>query len=929
MSSRLITTCLAGGLLLTMTFAACGSKSDSGAPPETAPKLFRPIRPVTGTEKTFPDGARMWVLPSGQTLIVRPVPGNSNVTINTWVRVGSADETEANNGVSHFLEHLLFKGTDKFGPRDLDVAFEGAGGDINASTSSDFTNYFVTAQASEFERMLEIHADMIQHATIPADELEQERKVVIEEINRANDSPMRRLFMNLNSLAYRQHPYRLDTLGPASNIASISRESILSYYEQHYSLNNLITVVAGGVDPETVKNLVEKHFRTGRTGGASPVEAPPEPWPTEERRADSRMGVKKAYVAVAWRTVPAGILQESVALDVAAEVLGQGESSRLHQRLVRREQIANSVSAYSMNSRDGGVFAVLAVCEPEKAARVEAAILEEIELLRTEGPQPNELRKVIEQTRRQFIYDTESSKGITFSLGWYATVASPELYYEYLPILEHTDARAVQTAVKQYLRAKRTLVSRVLPEAFDLAKLEPAVTITPAKRAPLPTTKEAETSVSQPSTDIPSAQKLETKEYRLKLGGTLIVRANPSNDVLAIRILFKGGNRLQPVPGMTDLLARMLTKGAGSRNAAEFAAYAEENGIDISARAENDYLEITAQGIRGDQDRMLELLSDVIYRPLLTAEDMEIERSLILKGIVSSRDRPERLANEKLLLNLYPGHGYGDVGERIETALPKLTRKQLIDYYQAQVNPATMVVAVVGNVVPDSIRDHFDSAFSMEREGTAESFQKLLKSARKAATAPASPITVKTPRPTEQTHVFRSYLTVPVMHPDYPALKVLSALLGQGLSSRLFVELRDKQGLAYTTYANFPHGFDPTGFTLYIATDPKNTQAVLSGFDEQVLRLRKEKISPAEVEFARNKFLGRFHLAHEKNMDQAFYLAFYELAGFGWTYDSEFPRRIQSVKAGDLTRVANRYLSKPSVTSILGPPAAIGAQPKQ
>lgn len=910
-------------------FWACASKeaadpADSFT--ERAPGPLRPEPPAPGTGKSFSDGTRLWVLPTGQTVVVRPIPGNPNVTINTWVRVGSADETDEINGVSHFLEHLLFKGTNKYGPRDLDAAFEGAGGDINASTSDDFTNYHVTAQAADFEKMLEIHADMMQHATIPADELEQERKVVIEEINRANDSPMRKLFMALNGLAYKTHPYRLDTLGPASNIASIPREKILKYYEDHYALKNMITVVAGGIDPLQAKELVEKHFQTGRKGGAEPFSAAPEPWPTTEQRADVRMNTNKAYVTVAWRGPAVSRLDDSVALDAASIILGKGTSSRLYQRLVQKEQLAVSVQAFSSNQRDDGIFGIIAVCEPENAGKVEAAIREEATRLRREAVSAPELRKVIEQSRRDFIYQGESSDGIAFILGWYATVGTVDLYYDYLPALERMTTEQVRSTAAAYLRPERTMVTRVLPEGFDLAKIlaaEKSKPVPAAADTPLPG--EAPPPAREP---VAKALKFTTREYRLKLGGTLIVRSNPSNDVLAIRIMFKGGDRLQPKAGLSGLLARLLTKGAGARNAAEFASYVEENGLDITVTSETDYLEITARGIGADLDRILSLLGDVIYRPTLTQDDLDRERSLMLKAIQSSRDRPEIFAREKLLNALYPDHGYGDVGERTEKSLPQITRKDVIDFYTAQVNPAAMVVALVGNVDPEAVRERFDETFSLERHGAGEGYQALLKAARKPVKPPSKNVVVKTPRPTEQTHVFRSYVGTPVMNPDYPALKVLSSLLGQGLSSRLFTELRDKRGLAYTTFASFPHGLDPTGFTLYIATEPKNTDAVILGFDEQVARLQKEPIPEAEAAFARNKFVGKFLNAHETNLEQAFYLAYYEMAGFGWSYDEEFPKKIRAVKPADLARVAKKYLSRPYVTSILGPPSAISAKPQ-
>ncbi len=931
--SAVFSAALTAGITATaaLAFWSCASKENS-RPAARAPVVTKVNPAPAGQEKTWPDGTRLWVLPTGQTIIVRPIPGNPNVTINTWVRVGSADEDESINGVSHFLEHLLFKGTEKYGPRVLDASFEGAGSDINASTSDDFTNYHVTAQAADFEKMLEIHADMMQHATLPEQELNHERKVVIEEINRANDSPMRKLFLSLNNLAYRVHPYRLDTLGPATNIDTVPREKIVNYYESHYALKNMITVVAGGVDPVQAKDLVAKYFLTGRKGGAQPFASEPEPWPTGERREDVRMSLQKAYVAVAWRGPAVSNLDDSVALDAASVVLGQGASSRLFQRLVQREQLAQNVMSFSNNQRDDGMFAIVAVCDPEHAAQVEAAIKEEVARLGAEPVTATELRKVGEQARREFIYQGESSAGMSFLLGWYATVASVDYYYDYLPALERMTAEHVRQTASEYLRPERTLVTRVLPDSFDVANILPA---SPARTA---TPKAAESNgnnngngngAAEPAK--PAVQKaatFETKEFRLKQGGTLIVRSNPSNDVLAIRVLFKGGDRLQPQAGLADLLARLLTKGAGSRNEEEFADYVEENGLEIRAGAEPDYLEITARGTGPDLDRLLSLLGDVIYRPMLTQEDLDRERTLTLKAIASSRDHPEAYVREKLVMALYPDHGYGDAGERIEKELPKVTRKDVIDFYQAQVNPDAMVVAVVGNVDADALKNRFEETFSVARAGAGEGYQKLLKAARKPVLPPRQDLVIKTARPTEQTHVLRAYVAVPVMHPDYVPLKVLASLLGQGLSSRLFTELRDKRGLAYTTFANFQHGLDPTGFMLYIATDPKNTDAVIKGFDEQVERLKKEPIPAAETEFARNKFAGKFHLAHEMNMDQTFYLAFYEMAGFGWQYDDEFPKKILTVTSDDLARVANKYLSRPSVTSVLGPPAAIGAKPK-
>ena len=195
-------------------------------------------------------------LPTGQNLYIKEDHSRPIVTIDTWVKTGSVNETAENNGVSHFLEHLLFKGTERYGPGQIDRLLESRGAQFNAATSDDFTHFYITTAPAYFEEALALHADMMTHAAIPPKELPQERKVVQEEINRADDNPSRQLYVELSRRMYGTHGYGMDTLGPKENIARIPRENILAYYHYWYQPRNFNTIIVGDIDPNKVKKLV-------------------------------------------------------------------------------------------------------------------------------------------------------------------------------------------------------------------------------------------------------------------------------------------------------------------------------------------------------------------------------------------------------------------------------------------------------------------------------------------------------------------------------------------------------------------------------------------------------------------------------------------------------------------------------------------------
>ena len=204
--------------------------------------------------------AQMFRLDNGQTVVIQEVRNNPIVTIDTWIKTGSIDEDDTNNGVAHFLEHLFFKGTTNHEPGEFDKILETKGAITNAATSKDFTHYYVTIPSKDFDLAMELHADMMMHPLIPRNEMEKERKVVLEEINKDLKNPSRILQENLNSMMYTSHPYKRKVIGKSEIIETITRDKVLEFYNKNYSPSNMITIVIGDVDTNYALERVKEVF---------------------------------------------------------------------------------------------------------------------------------------------------------------------------------------------------------------------------------------------------------------------------------------------------------------------------------------------------------------------------------------------------------------------------------------------------------------------------------------------------------------------------------------------------------------------------------------------------------------------------------------------------------------------------------------------
>lgn len=399
--------------------------------------------------------------------------------------------------------------------------------------------------------------------------------------------------------------------------------------------------------------------------------------------------------------------------------------------------------------------------------------------------------------------------------------------------------------------------------------------------------------------------------HRYADGLTLLVRESPAAPVVAVSLQVRMGARWEraETAGISNLLQQTMVKGTARRTAAEIAETAEEIGGALSAASDTDSSEIRGTALARHWKALLNLVADVALRPSLPSEEIEKERGAILSRIRSRGDLPFSLAFDGLLASLYGPHPYGLPALGRQEALDRLDRASLLEHYRRFYLAGRMVLAVSGQIPTAAVVDEVGRLFTGLPAGSGA-----------APDAPPAPAPTYgrgvLERPAAQAQILVGYLTPPLSHPDYPAVKVLSALLGGGMSSRLFAELRNRQGLAYSLGSLYPSRVDTSSLVIHMGTAPDNLGRAEVGIGHETARIRQERVSEAELERAKAYLLGSLSMDRRTNTRQAWYLAFFELAGVGYEFLERYAGAVEAVGVDDVQRVAREYLARPTIVIV-------------
>ena len=839
--------------------------------------------------------AQMYKLDNGQTVVIQEVKNNPIVTIDTWIKTGSIDEEDSNNGVAHFLEHLFFKGTKTHEPGEFDKILETKGAITNAATSKDFTHYYITIPSKDFDLAMDLHGDMILHPLIPRKEMEKERKVVLEEISKDLNSPTKIMQDNLNSMLYTTHPYKRKVIGRSDVIETITRDQVLSFYNKNYSPSNMVTVIIGDVDANHAIEKTKEAFNAEYKKQTKTIYTKEAPLTKQQKKVEY-LDTESGYMVIGFRGTPIDD-KDSYALDVLATILGDGRSSVLNQVLKEKKRIAFSVDAGNSTFRDDGIFYISANYEPTKCKIVQDTIFNEIEKIQKNGVTDDQLKLAKNIIERSTYYSRESITNIATEIGYTMALTNDIKFYDtYLDNIKNVSKEDVKKVAEKYLGINRSAVSIVLPKS--------------AKEVPV-----ASLTQQAPATAELVSENAQTQKYKLSDGATMLYTPNNVNDIIAISIYAKGGQLAEQKAGTANLTATAMMRGTKNYTSLELSQVLEDNGIKIQPSASADAFAINILTTKDEYDKTLELLNEVVNNA--TFEDYEIDKVKTekLNTIKRNKDVPLQRAIEEYRDLIYQNSPYSISSKILEKNIPNITKEDIINYYNSIFAPKNLVISINGNIDKDKTIQDLNNIFK-PKENTKNFDFAQYNSKIPTVTTPRQ--TIQKVPTTETAWILLGWQTNGVLNEkDYATLQVIDSLLGSGMSSRLFKDLREQEGLAYQLGSGYSPNVLRGSFLLYIGTNPQTLDKAKSGLFAEITRLKTEYVGDKELQDAKEKLLGNYVIGLETNLDKASNIGWYEASTRGYEFKDKYEKLINSVTDSDIIEIANKYFTDDYILSIV------------
>ncbi|WZO99073.1 pitrilysin family protein [Isosphaeraceae bacterium EP7] len=792
------------------------------------------------------------LLSNGMKALVLPRRHAPAVMCDLYYPAGSVNEPAGLSGLAHFVEHMLFKGTERFPKGQIDRLAFVASGQSNAETAEDFTHYWFAFPSDRWELALAVEADRMRGAAFDPAEVESERGVIVEERARDQDSPMGRLDELHLALSYLRHPYRNPILGWPDDLARATVADLRAFYAAHYRPDGATLVVVGDVDPARALDRIELHFGH-LAAGVTNRNPPPMSEPRQAGRRDFTLteGESVARGLLGWHSVPLGH-PDGPALDVLSDLMTCGRRSRLWDGLVETGKLATWVDAGHEPSRWAGQFLMQVEAAPGvEPRRVEAAIAGVVASLTEQGPTVEEMARSRVRLEAAWRWEQEDLAGLASGLGQRSLWTDWRGWQA-----EHRAAIAV-TADDVVRVASTYLNEASLTVGWALPRPEGSVTVLlPSELAiPRPSRPVVLQTPEKPlDLTIPdgTARLVDYKPDRRVLanGLTILTERRPGTGVVCLDLYIDSGLLRESKPGLAHLTGRLLEEGTTLRDEAELAAAIEDIGGTLDVGATGASLRVRSE----DLELAMTLLAEVIRTPAFPAEALAWAKERTVGELQGDRDDPSFRADL-----LFRGLIYGDHPYARD---PRGNTRE------------------IGRLTLDDVRGHHAALFGADRAtliAAGDFDRRRLQSLLKTHFGSWNPIGGHLPvparppgmgrgkvrrvdHPGEQVHILMGHLGVPRNHPDYDALEILDHILGSGpgFTDRLSRIVRDELGLAYSVGGGMTDSADvePGLFRIYAGTSPDDVDRAVAVITEQIRALHAGEFSDDEVDRARRYLAG-------------------------------------------------------------------------
>lgn len=783
---------------------------------------------------------RITVLENGMTVLTQADARFPLASIRLYVRAGSGWETEREAGISHFLEHMAFKGTDRRAPGQVAGEIEGAGGSMNAGTSFDYTVYYVDVPKDAWRLGIDILHDMTVNPSLDPDEFESERQVVVSEIEMGEDTPGRRQFKALQEMVWPETSYGRPIIGFRETLAEMTPGDMRAYLRRLYQPRSMLLVAVGDIDHAEVLQKTRTLFGPLRNQGplTRPVELPLPLFSGPVVRVEHG-NWNKAYLSVAF-PVPGLKRQEAVGLELLAQLLGGGQSARLPRRFKYEEQMVDQVSAFSMTLERGGMFVIQAVCDADKAETFVRALAEDLAGLSPHDFGSDEMARAKLQLEDSLYRSKETISGLAGKLGYFTFFEDGQVSEDnYLFSLRTADAETLGAVMDAYLRSDRLAAVLLLPEGTELSGDALAEGVREIWASPAETAARHETGARG-----------EVEVVELDGGVSVVLMPDATLPYAAMDIVWPGGGVLEPqgAEGLAAFTSNYLGKGAGGRTTTQLQDYLADRAASVGASARRDAFSVSARYPARFAAEVLPIVRDMILDPAFSGDELGRVRQEQLAAIKQREDQPLGLAFRRIFPFLFEGPGYGTHHLGIPESVSAFQPDDAKAFFERQ-RSAPFVLSACG---------------VFEREAVLELARDLAARTGPRRSVEIAPPVWKDERQAtahlpgrNQTHLVKIFPAPGLNSPDAPALALLKEALA-GQSGILFRELRDRQGLGYSVTAMLWQTPDSGFLAFYIGTDPDKAEQALAGFEETVESLSREPLPVAEVERAQNLMRGDY-----------------------------------------------------------------------
>ena len=841
-----------------------------------------------------PSSAQKWVLPNGLTIIVQEDRSAPVASVQAWCATGSIDEdAHLGAGLSHILEHMLFKGTKTRSTNEIAQKIQDVGGYINAYTSFDRTVFWIDVPKDGVATALGVLGDAMMNSTLPPEEYRKEQEVIRREFAMGMDDPDRVAGLLLFGTAYQRHPYRFPVIGEIEIYNQLTQEQVMQYYKTRYVPNNLTFIVVGDVDAEKVRQQLTELFTPYPEKSLKPVFIPAEPPQLGRREVHREFPTELTHLSLAWH-IPEVTNPDVPALDLLSTILGDGRSSRLYRRVREEAGLAFGIGAFSYTPGDPGLFGIDATVDPKKREAAEQLVMGIVDEVKQAGVTAEELTKAKKILLSHHLGALTTMRGQASDTGsnWLLT-RNLNFSRDYLAAVQKVTLDDIKRVAANYLTDSNLTVVSLNPKGSLTAKAEgPKV-----------------------------AAAAEIEKFELSNGLRLLVREDRRLPLVAMGAVFRGGllAETSQTNGITRLMAKVLLKGTKTRTAEQIANQIEAVGGSMSSDAGNNSFNVSVDVTKPDVKLGVELLSDVLLNATMPEKAIAREKEIQIAAIQQEEEQLTTVARNIMRQALFPKHPYALRTNGSVESVQRLTQKDLFEFRDRYMVAKNGVIFVFGDVKGAEVKQLFEKALGGMKPGMLALTD----------VHPASPLsgieTVESRKEKAQGVIMVGFRGASISSPDRHALELIDEA-SSDLGSRFFVRIRGQMGLAYYVGASQMQGLVPGLFAFYLGTDPQKIEPVKTALLDEIHKLANDGLTNEELARAKKKLIGQQEIANQSNEAFGYQCALEEIYGLGFDYYKRLEHDVDAVTLDDIKRVAAKYFrDQPYVLATVRPPEGSAA----